>query len=248
MPLRRRQHVRHVATTFSTDEETVVSGGMVGAGMTDGEKVLRELTARQPERLLEELGDLARRIRMGETLRRPRVTLHMSSARDLSGFVLDVSNQTVLLHTPPDWNVAHVGMKGIEAVTVHDVVGLTRPPADAPPAPSRLELKRRIAGAEASIAVQVGAPIVVALPEALDDEQLEPIGSLLGTLAEVLDNVSRDENGRLALQAKVKRIQLVVGEQPHVTLVGDALTVMTVNAHLKRLAPPVLQRAIEAAL
>src|SRR6185436_861637 len=149
--------------------------------MSDGEKVLRELTARHPERLLEELGDLARRIRMGEALRRPRVTLHMSSARDLSGFVLDVSHEhnqlTVLLHTPPDWNVAHVPMKGIEAITVHDVVGLTRPPADAPPAPSRLELKRRVAGAEASIAVTVGAPIVITLPEALDEPQLEPIGA-----------------------------------------------------------------------
>src|SRR5437868_2360828 len=131
--------------------------------MTDGEKVLRELTARNPERLLEELGDLARRIRAGEALRRPRVTLHMASARDLSGFVLDVAHENgataVLLHTPPEWNVAHVPLKGIEAVTVHDVLGLSRPPSDAAPAPSRLELKRRLIGAESAIAVHIGAPI-----------------------------------------------------------------------------------------
>lgn len=220
--------------------------------MTDGEKVLRELTARAPERLLEELGDLARRIRSGENLRRPRVTLHCSSARDLSGFVLDVGHEndhmTVLLHTPPEWNVAHVPMTSIEAVTVHDVLGLSRPPADAPPAPSRLELRRRIAGAESQIAVQVGAPITFGLPEQLDESDLEPLGALLHALSEALENVARDDHGRLTLQAKVKRVQLVVGEQPHVTLVGDALTVMTVGPHLKRLAPKLLERAIEAAL
>ena len=49
-------------------------------------------------------------------------------------------------------------------------------------------------------------------------------------MSEALDNVSRDEMGRRVLQAKVKRVQLAVGcEQPHVTLVGDALTVMTVT-------------------
>ena len=220
--------------------------------MTDGERILRELTARAPERLLEELGDLARRIRAGETLRRPRVTLHMASARDLHGFVLDVGHEnghaTVLLHTPPDWNVAHVPMRGIEAVTVHDVLGLSRPPADAPPAPSRLELKRRLAGAESQIAVHVGAPIAFTLPEQLEEDHLEPLGALVPALSEALENVARDEHGRLSLQAKVKRVQLAVGEQPHVTLVGDALTVMTVNAHPRRLAPKMLERAIEAAL
>ena len=85
----------------------------------------------------------------------------------------------MLLHTPPDWNVAHVPMRGIEAVTVHDVLGLSRPPADAAPAPSRLELKRRLAGAESQIAVQAGAPIAFALPEPLDEEHLEPLGALL---------------------------------------------------------------------
>lgn len=220
--------------------------------MSDGEKVLRELTARHPDRLLEELGDLARRIRAGEALRRPRVTLHLASARDFSGFVLDVGHEngqpTVLLHTPPDWNVAHVPMRSIEAITVHDVLGLSRPPADAPPAPSRLELKRRLTGAESQIAVQVGAPIAFTLPELLEEEHLEPLGALLPALSEALDNVARGENGRLSLQAKVKRVQLAVGEQPHVTLVGDALTVMTVTAHVKRLAPKLLERAIEAAL
>jgi hypothetical protein len=220
--------------------------------MSDGERVLRELTARHPERLLEELGELARRIRRGEALRRPRVTLHLGSARDLSGFVLDVGHEqgltTVLLHTPPEWNVAHVPMTHIEAVTVHDVLGLSRPPADAPPAPSRLELKRRLAGAESQIAVQVGAPIVFTLPDPLDEAHLEPLGALLPAISEVLDTVAREENGRRSLQAKVKRVQLAVGDQPHVTLVGDALTVMTVSAHVKRLAPTVLRRAIEAAL
>ncbi len=220
--------------------------------MTDGEKILRELTARAPERLLEELGELARRIRAGEALRRPRVTLHMASARDLSGFVLDVGHEanqlTVLLHTPPDWNVAHVPMKGIEAVTVHDVVGLSRPPADAPPAPSRLELKRRLAGAESHLQVQVGAPISFTLPETLEEGDLEPLGALVSALSEALGEVTRGENVRMSLIAKVKRVQLAVGEQPHVTLVGDALTVMTVSAHARRLAPKMLERAIEAAL
>ncbi len=220
--------------------------------MNDGERVLRELTARAPERLLEELGDVSRRIRSGESLRRPRVTLHMASARDLHGYVLDVGHEaghmTVLLHTPPEWNVAHVPMKSIEAVTIHDVLGLSRPPADAPPAPSRLELRRRLAGAESAIAVQVGAPIAFTLPEQLDEQDLEPLGALLPALSEALENVARDEKGRVSLQAKVKRVQLAVGEQPHVTLVGDALTVMTVNAHPRRLAPKMLERAIEAAL
>ncbi|MBK7860853.1 MAG: hypothetical protein IPJ65_20070 [Archangiaceae bacterium] len=220
--------------------------------MSDGEKVLRELTARHPDRLLEELGELARRIRSGEALRRPRVTLHLASARDLSGFVLDVGHEgnqaTVLLHTPPEWNVAHVPVRHIEAVTVHDVLGLSRPPADSLPAPSHVELKRRVAGAESQLAVQVGAPILFLLPDPLGEDSLEPLGALLPAVSEALDNVARDESGRQNLAAKVKRVQLAVGEQTHVTLVGDALTVMTVPAHARRLAPKVLERAIHAAL
>jgi hypothetical protein len=220
--------------------------------MSDGEKVLRELQAKRPERVLEELGELARRTRAGETLRRPRVTLHLKSARDLSGFVLDVGRDGgeahVLLHTPPEWNVAHVSMAHIEAVTVHDVLGLSRPPGDSPPAPSRLELKRRLAGAESSLAVQIGAPISIGLPEELEEDHLEPLGALLPVLTEVLECVARDELGRRSLQAKVKRVQLNVGVEPHVTLVGDALTVMTVTAHARRLPLPTLQRAVEAAL
>jgi hypothetical protein len=220
--------------------------------VNDGERVLRELTARHPERLLEELAELARRIRAGEALRRPRVTLHLRSARDLSGFVLDVGHEggmaSVLLHTPPEWNVAHVPMGSLEAVTVHDVLGLSRPPADAPPAPSRLELRRRLAGAEAQLAVQVGAPIVFTLPEALEEVDLEPLGALVPIVTQVLEDIARDEMGRSSFVARVKRVQLTVGTEPHVTLVGDALTVMTVSPHSKRLAAPGLQRAIEAAL
>jgi len=220
--------------------------------VNDGERVLRELTARNPERLLEELGDLARRIRLGEPLRRPRVTLHLHSARDLSGFVLDVGREggapSVLLHTPPEWNVAHVPLSSIEAVTVHDVLGLSRPPADAPPAPSRLELRRRLTGAESALAVQAGAPVTYTLPEQLDEADLEPLGALVPIVSQVLEDLVRDEMGRSSFVARVKRVQLAVGEQPHVTLVGDALTVMTVAAHSKRLGTAALKRAIEAAL
>jgi hypothetical protein len=220
--------------------------------VNDGERVLRELTARNPERLLEELGELARRIRAGEGLRRPRVTLHLRSARDLSGFVLDVgregSTASVLLHTPPEWNVAHVPMAAIEAVTVHDVLDLSRPPSDAAPAPSRLELRRRLAGAESTLSVQTGAPMPFTLPEPLDEDHLEALGALVPVVTQVLEDVARDETGRTSLVAKVKRIQLAVGDAPHVTLVGDALTIMTVASHNKRLAAAGLKRAVEAAL
>jgi hypothetical protein len=77
---------------------------------------------------------------------------------------------------------------------------------------------------------------------------LEPLGALVPVITQVLEDISRDEMGRSTLAAKVKRVQLLVGDQPHVTLVGDALTVMTVMAHVKRLAAPALQRAVEAAL
>ncbi|GEM_PF-3122938 len=51
--------------------------------------------ARDLEQQLEELGELGRRFRKGEQVKRPRVTLWLASGREASGLVLDVHQSRV---------------------------------------------------------------------------------------------------------------------------------------------------------
>ncbi len=223
--------------------------------MPDEQKLL-ELEPKMPVRLLEELAGLSERVAGGETLRRPTVTLHLRSGRDVSGVVLKVRHQghaaVAALHLPgggrtPEYDVAHVPVDSVEAVTVHDVPSLDRPPDSAAPPPGNLELRRRVAAWETSLHTQLGALISLDLPE-LHDADVEPLDALLKLAGAVLETLAKESLGREALRSKVERVRMAVGSLPAVTLNQRTLLVTTVHAYPRRMTAAALQAAIEAVL
>ncbi len=224
--------------------------------MSPEEQRLFELEPRSPVRLLEELGHLSDRVAGGEPLRRPRVTLYLRSGRELSGLVLRVRHQgqlpVVLIHLPgggrtPEFDVAHVPLDSVEAVVVHDVVSLDRPPDSAPSPPGKLELRRRLTAWETSFHTQLGTLIPIDLPE-LHDADVEPLDSLMKQAQQVFDAMAKESLGREALREKVERIRLAVGSLPAVTLNQRTLLITTVHAFPRRMTVASLQAAIEAVL
>jgi hypothetical protein len=76
--------------------------------------------------ILEALRALRERSDAGEDIRPPRVTLHLASGRDVSGWVVDSNESAVLLQpaegrpAAPGPDTLYVEMAALEAVTVHD--------------------------------------------------------------------------------------------------------------------------------
>ncbi len=81
--------------------------------------------ARRPAAILEALRGMRERSEAGESIIPPRVTLHLASGRDVSGWVLDSNEGAVLLQpvegtaATPGPDTLYVEMAALEAVTVH---------------------------------------------------------------------------------------------------------------------------------
>ena len=165
----------------------------------------------EPRAVEELLADLASKPPAG----RPRLTLHLSSGREVSGELLQVSpgpgSRTLTLLCGRE-DVLWVGLKAVEAVTVHAATALV-PRASTP---SRLELRRRAAAlAErvASGAAEEGAKLAIDLEWPAEDSEASRRGALrlVEGLEVALESVLRDAQGRRAVAAKLERIALGQG-------------------------------------
>jgi len=225
---------------------------------TDAERALQRWPSRSLEQLFDDLSLLGRRWREGEDVRVPRVTVLLRSGRELTGFVLDVygdrnGGRTVLLRSPAaaqpaGVDVTHVPWATVDAVTVHDVASWDKPPADAPPPPTREELVSRAAAASEALAEKVGTPIAFELELGDDDVALEPLDWLLRLARTTLLEVAARPAAADALRGRVKQVRLALGIQPLTAFVDGALVITTPAAWNKRTTADSLKRELEALL
>ena len=173
--------------------------------------------------LLQRLSDLREQQRSIPEIVLPRVTLHLRSGLDLTGYVLRVgqpvsaTEPVVLLHTPgtdprrTEDDVAYAGASSIESVTVHDAPGL----APKLPAPSKLQLSRRLHTVQEQLAQRTGASPVVEIewPANLEEEGLRALGSLLAEVEGALTEVVSDSMGLEAVKAKLRGVKLALAAE-----------------------------------
>ena len=204
---------------------------------------------RSPRRLLEELAGAAERL--AATGRpRPRVTLHLTTGRDMAGRLVAVGEDggaaVAALHIGGDADVAHVRDDLVAAVTVHEPVVPARSAADAP---GRLELARQIVVRAQAAAAALGAELPIALDGAVaGDADLGAVGALLAILGDALAQVLADPLGVEAVKRQVDSLRLSAGDESSALLVGRVLAIRAARDELARWTPAELRAAIEKAL
>jgi hypothetical protein len=225
--------------------------------MTEGERALAELPSQSVGRLLESLVKLRERRDAGEKIRVPYVTLHLRSGRDVSGFVLKLGTSpgpdvNVLLHAPggdgraPDYDALYAPVSAIEAVTVHDVPRLSTAPADAGPAPSRLEVRRRIKELADALSTAMGTTIACALGDDVPEgEPMRAVNETVTDAGELLRALAGEEVGLQALKERLQSIQFSSSAQPTVELGAGRLTLIAAANALQRMSKEHLKAAIE---
>jgi hypothetical protein len=204
---------------------------------------------RSPRRLLEELAGAAERL--AATGRpRPRVTLHLTTGRDMVGRLVavgeDGGSAVAAVHVGGDADVSHVRVDLVAAVTVHEPVV---PARTATEAPGRLELARQVKARAQALAAALGAELPIALDEGVaGDADLRAVAALLAILDDALAAVLADPLGKDAVRTHVDSLRLSAGEESSARLVGRVLTIRAARDELAQWTPAELRAAIEKAL
>jgi hypothetical protein len=205
--------------------------------------------ARSPRRLLEELAGTAERL-AASGRPRPRVTLHLTTGRDLVGRLVAVGEDggaaVTALHVGGDADVAHVRVDLVAAVTVHEPVV---PARTAAAAPGRLELARQVKSRSQSLSASLGAELPIALEEGVaGDPDLLAVAALLAVLDDAVAGVIADPLGKEAVRSQVGSLRLGAGEESSARLIDRVLHLRFARDELAQWTPSELRAAIEKAL
>lgn len=225
-------------------------------------KSLKGLEARTLEELLSRLAELDKLREKGESVRLPTVTLFLRSGREVQGVLLELRSEPrggkiVVLHTlsgdtrrsAPD--ALFVRLDSVDAITVHELPALFKPPPDAPPPPTKLELKRQLAERQSALAAALGTPLELEVAWDSLPPEPEALSALdtLGTRAfGVLEALARELMGLEALRAQVRKVRLAVGPSSQVSREGQTLQLTTAVPVTTWLAKDDLLREIEKVL
>lgn len=204
---------------------------------------------------------IAGRRGVGIPLRLPRMTLLMRSGRNVSGLLRDVledrhEGRILLVHVPresgmPEEDVVLVPVNTVEAISVHDVPAFGSLGRDAPPTPSLLQLRRRLAALELKLRGHTEASVSVGLAlggQAPSAQELRALGFLAERAHEVLLALAEDKTGRAALRAKVQRLQLRVAERSSVSFSDHTLELLIGRHPVDWCTRQELEQAVQSAL
>jgi len=211
--------------------------------------VIGRVKPRSPRRLLEDLAAAAERL--AATGRpRPRVTLHLTTGRDMAGRLLavgeDGGSAVAVLHVGGDTDLAHVRVELVAAVTVHEPIA---PARTADEAPGRLELARQVAARSKSLAAALGAGMPIALDDVMvSDADLRAVAALLAVLDDALAGVLSDPLGVESMKREVDSLRLAAGEESSALVIGRVLHIRAARDELTRWTVAELRAAIERAL
>lgn len=224
-------------------------------------KSLKGLEAHNLEELLSRLAEFDTLREKGESVRLPTVTLHLRSGREVQGVLLELRSEhrgskTVVLQalsgdrrSAPD--ATFVRLESVDAITVHEFPALFKPPPDAPPPPTKLELKRKLAERQAALAATLGTPLELevvwdSLPP--EPEALSALNTLGTRAFGVLEELARELLGLEALRNQVRKVRLFVGASSQVSREGQTLVLVTAVPVTTWMSKDDLLREIEKVL
>lgn len=225
------------------------------AGTVERQRALARLGAKSLDALIEQLAGL-RRAR-GEQV--PRVTLHLASGRDVSGWLVEAVGGQLLVHAAGDDprrtgdDALFLPRAALAAITVHDAGELALSLEAERTPPTRLELKRRAAELSAAVSQAVGEPVTYEIAWDAVMESGPPLRSLEDLMlecTEALKGIASDPLGRSALRERLRKVCFVEGPRAAAAMEGGTLIVCATLAQGAegRLDGEQLRGAIEASL
>lgn len=216
--------------------------------------------ARGVDGLLHVLQRIFWRQQAGIPLLLPRMTLLLRSGRSVTGIMREIledrrEGRAALVYVPRESGIPYeeaviVPVGTIEAISIQDAPAFGALRRDAPPIPSQLQLRRRLAALETQLRGLLETAVTVKLsPEApTSAADLRSLGFLTDRTREVLEALGKDKIGRAALREKVQRIHLSVGEDSSVTLADHALTLVNGRRPVDWQTRQELEQAVQSAL
>ena len=224
------------------------------------DRTLSSLRSLSPPELLQELAWLRQRVADGEQLLLPLVTLHLRSGRDAAGVVREIRRESrgswIVLHQPgfdrpARDDVGFYSLDSVEAVTVHDLPALDRPPPDLPEPPGRLEVKRHMADLKGAVSGALGAPIAcdAAWDTFPDGEPMRALAEAIAQLRRILEELAGEALGLEAIKQKVKAISFApAAERTGAQMEAQTLKVEVALTPRLRISQAELKKSVEAAL
>jgi len=229
---------------------------------------LFKLPATEITCLFAELQTLRTRVRAGETLQVPEITVLLDSGHTLRGEVIhylaDAIPEKGLLSLrtgdrPDSLDVTYLPLHAIQALTVHYTpetlhllsFGKVKPLSLR--VPSRLELERYLRSLSDQLSQQRSQPLqmTIAWDElSTTDETLQTLAELLANLQGILLAINADELGAVALRDHVERIEIRTAVTANVLFQNATLSILVASheGDLSCAQKPELQRAIEKLL
>ena len=207
----------------------------------DPRRLVAALPPRRVRAVLDALAELRRRVETVDPDRLPLVTLHLASGRDLSGFIVGLDEEGVVVHAPgphsrqPTWTVVYLDPRAVEAVSVHDAPAVAHTlsggkvrsaPAPDRPTPSRLVLRREAASRAKLVSEKLGKALPFEVDwDHLGEAQLSGLGDVIVEVGDALLSLAGDPLGRTALAERVDRVRFTDAERPEVLLRERALEI-----------------------
>jgi hypothetical protein len=194
-------------------------------------KLIERLPAKPLDRLLFALQEVRRRRDSGEDVALPLLTFQMRSGRDVKGWLINVGrdeDQGALLvqledaDKRPSDDVAYLDLSSVSAIVVHqaersaDLISFGQIEGPVGPAPSKLDLKRKLTAAGQPLSDRIKHPIVFdadwnTVPDS--ETALRRIAAAITDLSVVATGIAESSVGAEALQS-VQKIVLAMGDQP----------------------------------
>jgi hypothetical protein len=222
-------------------------------------RALQDLAVQPIDAVLEELAALMRRERSGERVRIPRITLHLKTGLNVTGFILQVGpnpqgpDKLVLAHSigadprNPEHDAIYLRMSSIEAVTVHDVPSLALEPEGLPPPPTRLDITRSAAHLQSTLGDRWGLMVETEISwDSFEDdpETLRALGELVTETGEIFNDLAGSDQSLAALK-RISGIRFAFGPAASVSWDGNRLVITTTAEAQRRMTQSALARAIE---
>jgi hypothetical protein len=189
------------------------------------------------------------------------MTLLLRSGRGVTGILREIledrrDGRAVLVWVPRESGMPYddlviVPVGTIEAISVHDAPAFGALRRDAPPTPSLLELRRRLAALETQLRGKLETQVSVGLGpnvQATSAKDLRALGFLADRAREVLESLCHDPVGKAALREKVQRIHLRVAGDKAVSVTPQALELTTGRRPVDWYTRKELEEAVQSAL
>lgn len=204
---------------------------------------LYRLPAKRLHSVLEELKSLRCRQDKGEEVVVPVITLHLKSGRDMTGVLIgmeeDRHEQCILFHLydsmrmSPTYSVVYLSPGSIEALTLNNIADIAHQFSFGKisrPAPTKLEMKRKLKGISDKFSEKCGKHIDfvidwMTIPKS--EESMSELDELVNDFFCVISDISDEAMAMEIITKSVQQIIFQNSKNDFVSLINDSLTVST---------------------